>query len=81
MSAGLETRKRLRLNGSGAEPTKRKGVIAGVFKSDIFFKEEEEPYSGVEVDTRQAAALEQCLHSDASLSAALSLLQTSILGT
>jgi hypothetical protein len=80
MSAGLETRKRLRLDGSSSEP-KRNGVIAGVFKSDIFFKNEAEPHSGVEVDTRQAAALEQCLHSDSSLSAASSLLQVSILGT
>ena len=55
MSAGLETRKRLRLDGSGSEP-QRKGVIAGVFKSDIFFKNEEQ-YTGVEIDKQQAVGL------------------------
>jgi hypothetical protein len=74
---GLETRKRLRLDGSNAEPT-RPGKIAGVFKSDLFFKEEA-PSSGVEIDLRMASAVEKCMHEDASLSAAASLLQTSIL--
>eukprot|EP00966_Prymnesium_polylepis_P015310 354070-Prymnesium_polylepis.1 len=64
--------------GSNAEPA-RKGAIAGVFKSDIFFKEEENN-SGVQVDTNQAAAVEKCMHEDSSLSAASSLLQTSIVG-
>jgi hypothetical protein len=80
MSAGLETRKRLRLDTSGSEP-KRNGAIAGVFKSDIFFKNDEKSHSGVEIDRQQAAALEQCLHSDASLCAASEMLQTSILQT
>ena len=80
MASGLETRKRLRLDGSGAEP-KRKGTIAGIFKSDFILKEEEEPYSGVEIDKQQAAALEHCLHSDSSLCAASEMLQTSILQT
>jgi hypothetical protein len=69
MASGLETRKRLRLDTSSSEPS-RKGAIAGVFKSDIFFKNDEEQYTGVEIDKQQAAALEQCLHSDSSLYAA-----------
>lgn len=80
MSAGLETRKRLRLDGCPRESKRRLGTIAGVFKSDIFF-EEKEPISGVEVDRNQAAAVERCMHEDTSLCAASSMLITSIMQT